>query len=241
MKDRTIQILAALITEFIDTAQPIASKKLLASNDFNISSATVRNEFAVLESVGLIESPHVSAGKIPTEKGYRFFVDTMIAQDDRPTPKAQKNIQTIFQKHLSEYRYEKTREMVFDAMRLMASLSGNIAFATLDNDRTFYLGLSNVLRLPEFVSAPEKAAQIIEVLEGKSKFHELLTNLNLPEKDVQVFIGEENILDEVNSCAMIVVRFETKYASGHLGILGPMRMRYKYNRELVRNLLEMIY
>jgi transcriptional regulator of heat shock response len=165
----------------------------------------------------------------------------MIAQDDRPTPKAQKNIQTIFQKHLSEYRYEKTREMVFDAMRLMASLSGNIAFATLDNDRTFYLGLSNVLRLPEFVSAPEKAAQIIEVLEGKSKFHELLTNLNLPEKDVQVFIGEENILDEVNSCAMIVVRFETKYASGHLGILGPMRMRYKYNRELVRNLLEMIY
>ena len=241
MKDRTIRILAALVQDFIESASPVPSKRLLESNDFNISSATVRNEFAILESVGLIHSPHVSAGKVPTQKGYRFFVDELLTQRETQREKHQALITSVFEKHLADYKLQKQKEFIFDAVRLAAQLSGNIAFATVDDDRTFYLGLSNVLRSPEFLHDPEKAAQIIEVLEGRDRFHDFLDGLQLPEGQVRFFIGEENILQEVSSCAIVVARFQTSYARGHLGILGPMRMQYGFNRELIQNLLRIIY
>ena len=81
MKERTLRILQALVEDFIETANPVASGRLLESGKFKVSSATVRNEFGVLEEVGLIESPHVSAGKVPTAKGYRFFVDELMEPD----------------------------------------------------------------------------------------------------------------------------------------------------------------
>lgn len=236
MKERTLMILSALIKDFIETANPVASKHLLETCDLDISSATVRNEFATLEEVGLIESPHVSAGKIPTQKGYRFFVDQLLTNEE----KNEKLIKEIFEKHIADYRLSKTKESLFDAMRLASQLSNNVAFATLDNDRTFYLGLSNVLRSPEFMTEPEKAAQVIEIFEGRERFSEMLESMDLKENDVKIFIGEENILKEVSSCAMVVGKFRGNLTSGYIGILGPMRMKYSYNRALVRNILEMI-
>lgn len=241
MKDRTLQILTALVEDFIDTAIPVASKKLLESHEFKVSSATVRNEFAILESIGLIHSPHTSAGKVPTQQGYRYFVDELLDKNFAQKKDEKKKIQTVFQKHVSQYRFTKSKETLIDAVRLIAQLSGNVAFATIDNDRSFYLGLSNVLRSPEFIREPEKAAQIIEVLEGRERFQKFLQELALSDGEIETLIGDENILEEVSSCSIIVTRFKTKDIEGHLGILGPMRMRYGYNRELIRNVLEMIY
>jgi heat-inducible transcriptional repressor len=236
MKERTLQILSALIQDFVETGNPVASKKLLTSGEFNISSATIRNEFALLEEIGFIRSPHISAGKIPTEKGYRFFVDELIEGDQ----KSVNELQNVFKKHIETYQLEKTKETISDSLRIMSQISGNVAFASINNDRTFYLGLSNVLRAPEFMANPEKAAQVIEVLEGRDKFQAMLQQIDIEEGQVKIFIGNENILEEVNSCAMIVAPLKTKWAEGHIGILGPMRMRYGFNRALVRNILEMV-
>ncbi len=236
MKDRTIQILQALIEDFIETANPVASKKLLKSHNLDVSSATVRNEFSLLEEVGLIESPHISAGKIPTEKGYRFFVDELIDEGE----KEMQLVTSLFEKHLQAYHLAKSKEVIFDALRIAAQMSGNVAFATLDNDRTFYLGLSNVLRSPEFIASPERAAQIVEILEGRERFRALLDSLDIPNEEIKIFIGEENLLEEISSCAMLVTSFETKNVQGKLGILGPMRMKYGFNKAIIRNILRMI-
>ncbi len=236
MKERTLQILSALIQDFVETASPVASRKLLLimSKDFDISSATVRNEFSLLEEVGLIKSPHISAGKVPTQKGYRFFVDELL-EDTRE----EQVVRSIFQKHISEYKLSKSKEILFDVVRLLAQLSGNVAFITVDNDRTFYLGLSNVLRSPEFLMQPEKAAQIVEILEGKERFRQMLESLDLEGK-IKIFIGEENLLEEISSCAMVVARFTMNEVSGTVGLLGPMRMRYGFNKALVKSALEML-
>ncbi len=244
MKERTVMILRALVEDFIETGTPVASQKLLQTHDFNISSATVRTEFSKLEEVGFIESPHISAGKIPTEKGLRFFVDEFV-EGEKSLEASKKEEMTSyvnesFQSYIKAYRTEKDKEILFDALKLVSQLSENVAFASLDSDRTFYLGLSNVLRSPEFLSDPEKAAQIVEVLEGRSRFTEFLGNLDMPKNEVKIFIGEENILEEISSCGMLVIRFENKNISGYLGILGPMRMKYDYNRQLLQNVLEMV-
>ena len=81
---------------------------------------------------------------------------------------------------------------------------------------------------------------IVEVFERREKFQEMLISLDLNLDEVKIFIGNENMFEEVQSCAMLVVRFQKNGVEGHIGILGPMRMNYGYNRALLRNVVEMI-
>jgi heat-inducible transcriptional repressor len=75
LDDRKTAILSAVVNEYITTAQPVGSQHIAAASGIGVSSATVRNEMAVLEQEGYLTQPHTSAGRIPTDKGYRFFVD----------------------------------------------------------------------------------------------------------------------------------------------------------------------
>ena len=75
LDDRKTAILRAVVEEYIATAQPVGSSHIAASHGVQVSSATVRNDMAFLEQEGYLAQPHTSAGRIPTDKGYRFFVD----------------------------------------------------------------------------------------------------------------------------------------------------------------------
>jgi len=149
-------------------------------------------------------------------------------------------VHSIFTKHVTDYKLAKSKETVLDAIRLVSQLSENVAFVHVNEDRTFYLGLSNVLRSPEFLAEPEKAAQIVEILEGRERFRNFLDNLTLTLDQVKIFIGEENMLEEISSCAMLVTPFETANASGFMGILGPMRMKYGFNKALLLEAKQLI-
>ncbi len=76
---RAAQILAALVAEYIDTAEPVGSARLAHCAGLSVSSATVRNTLAELEELGYLQQPHTSAGRIPTDRGYRFYVDQLLA------------------------------------------------------------------------------------------------------------------------------------------------------------------
>ena len=77
LDDRKASILRAVVQEYIETAQPVGSGRIAAAPGVDVSSATVRNEMATLENEGYLVQPHTSAGRIPTEKGYRYFVDSI--------------------------------------------------------------------------------------------------------------------------------------------------------------------
>ena len=78
LDERKAAILAAVVSEYIETAQPVASGHVARRTDLSVSAATVRNEMAVLEHDGYLIHPHTSAGRIPTDKGYRFYVDLLL-------------------------------------------------------------------------------------------------------------------------------------------------------------------
>ncbi|MBN2851358.1 MAG: heat-inducible transcription repressor HrcA [Clostridia bacterium] len=80
LNNRTLEILKAIVDEYVSTAEPIGSKNLLSRYDFGVSSATIRNEMSQLESEGFISQPYTSAGRIPSEKGYRFYVDNLFKE-----------------------------------------------------------------------------------------------------------------------------------------------------------------
>jgi heat-inducible transcriptional repressor len=80
LSPRAAQILAALVGEYIDTAEPVGSARLAHRAGLGVSSATVRNTLAELEELGYLQQPHTSAGRIPTDRGYRFYVDQLLAE-----------------------------------------------------------------------------------------------------------------------------------------------------------------
>ncbi len=82
LDDRKRQILQAIVEEYINTAEPVSSGTIVTKYGLNYSSATVRNEMAELETMGYLEKPHTSAGRIPSAKGYRFYVDELLKEDN---------------------------------------------------------------------------------------------------------------------------------------------------------------
>ena len=82
LNDRKKQILQAIIEEYIQTAEPVSSNAIVQKYGLNYSSATVRNEMADLEKEGFLDKPHTSAGRIPSAKGYRFYVDELLKEDN---------------------------------------------------------------------------------------------------------------------------------------------------------------
>ena len=83
LDERKTKILNAIIRNYLETGEPVGSRTISKYTDLNLSSATIRNEMADLEELGYILQPHTSAGRIPSDKGYRFYVDQLMEEKER--------------------------------------------------------------------------------------------------------------------------------------------------------------
>lgn len=234
MNERQAKLLMTIIDQFVQTALPVGSKRLLETSDFAVSSATIRAEMAMLEDEGFLVQPHISAGRVPTAKGYRMFVQKFMDPTDQ-----EQTVRTQFSRFRDEYFKHKDQERVYDAVAMMARMVPNISFATIPHrEQVYYMGLSNVLKQPEFQENPKMAASVVEVLEGN--LTNALSHLSVDD-EIRYYIGEENILPQMQSCSLIVRSYEFRGAHGTIGILGPLRMDYAYNTvalDIVTDLLQ---
>lgn len=233
MNERQAKLLVAIIDQFIATAIPVGSKRLLEAGTFDVSPATIRSEMGQLESEGFLLQPHISAGRIPTAKGYRAYVKEFME------PSAcERTVRGRFSALKEQYLQAKDRERVYEAVTLLSQMIPNVAFATVPHkDRVYYLGLANTLRQPEFQADPLLASGIVEVLE--QRLADLLARFELG-PEVRYFIGEENLLPQIQSCSFVLTTYRIRDQEGVLGIMGPMRMDYAYNTvalELVSDFL----
>lgn len=121
LDDRKAAILRAVVEEYIDTAQPVGSHHVAERSDVAVSSATVRNEMVALEREGFLAQPHTSAGRVPTDKGYRFFVD----QIARPGPLGPAERQKV--KEFFARAHGELEQMLQDTSRLLSGLTSYAA------------------------------------------------------------------------------------------------------------------
>src|SRR5437763_8111261 len=117
LDERKAAILRAIVEEHISTAQPVGSQTIARSRGLGVSSATVRNEMAVLEREGYLVQPHTSAGRIPTDKGYRFFVDPL-APPGKLGATQRQQVQDFFARTHGELE-----QMLHDTSRLLSQLT----------------------------------------------------------------------------------------------------------------------
>lgn len=127
LNDRHQRILRATVKSYIDTAEPVGSKTLTRQYDFGLSPATIRNAMAALEEWGLLFQPHTSAGRIPSDSGYRVYVDELLAP---PTQLIQQMRQALSD-YLLEERHQELEGLLQSAARILASLSGCVALITV--------------------------------------------------------------------------------------------------------------
>src|SRR5436305_991361 len=133
MNSRQARLLEAIIDQFIQTALPVGSKKLLESAEFSVSSATIRAEMSFLETEGFLEQPHVSAGRIPTVKGYRTFVQQFM----KPSTQ-ERAVRAKFDTLREQYLKHKDQEHVYEAVALLAHMIQNVSFATVPHRERVY-------------------------------------------------------------------------------------------------------
>lgn len=117
LDERKATILRAVVAEYIETAQPVGSGHVASSPEVNVSSATVRNDMAALEAEGYLAQPHTSAGRIPTEKGYRFFVDQLGGPGKLGASETQQ-VRSFFNR-----THVEMEQMLADTSRLLSSLT----------------------------------------------------------------------------------------------------------------------
>lgn len=232
LNTRQKSILDAVIREFVRTAEPVSSGRLVEKYRFSFSPATVRNDFLALEKEGYLEQPHTSAGRIPTEKGYRFFVDAHAA-DAKQTAKPGNNFLELREAHDAEHFLRM-------AAKRVAALSDGMAFAGFPaSDLFFASGLAHVFDEPEFDDMVLRT-HFAELVDGLDVImEEIFSAADFSEP--RVFIGNENPAQEARAYSMVVASLDTPYnQESVVSILGPKRMDYSRNISLLRELQELL-
>lgn len=211
LTDRQSQILNAIVDEYIHTAMPVSSGVVFGRGDFDVSCPTIRNEMAELTDMGFLAQPHTSAGRVPTEQGYRFFVDVIIDYRRRK-PKARK---------------VPARSKIMDKAREVSGKTNDLVIVITETDgEVKYLGMKKVFENPEFRTR-ESVVSMLEDLERFENYSEAIYERLT--KDLEIFIGSENPFFESPNYGMI----SSRYNDSFIALLGPMRMNYKVNLSLL--------
>lgn len=233
MTSRQEQILSAVVEQYAEVAVPVGSS--LLAKVFNVSSATIRAEMVELERLGYIKQPHTSAGRVPTDKGYRFYVNNLNENQASPTvTRAEKALASRVQ-HAG--LPERT---IRNAVDTLVELTSNLGLATI-GQQLYMSGLSNLFGQPEFMQAGQvqQVASLLDNLEPWLKEA-------APNEPLSVYIGRENPIGRTAGCSLIISRFRSPFSDrSYIGVLGPTRQSYRDVMSLVshagKELEEVLY
>ena len=229
LRQRQQTILGATIREYIRTARPVSSEELRRHFRLGLSPATIRNEMQELDEEGFLEQPHTSAGRIPTDNGYRFFVDHLIrefilsGEDQKIIDDLRKtNNEDLFIKHLA---------------RTVSRMCGAFAATGLLEDGILYKsGFAEILDEPEFEDAGEARTfgHFVDFLD------DTIEDILPDSEEDHVFIGRENPLKEARAYTMIMSSWKHPAGfNGFLTLIGPRRMDYTKSVSLINYLKEL--
>ncbi len=228
MQERKKKILKAIIKEYQRIGQPVSSQLLTERFHLDFSPATVRAEMMSLDEEGFLEQPHVSAGRVPTDKAWRFFLEE--EKDDLSSEEKRCILKRVNKLERELLSIKKVAQFLADCSRSfgVSGIFGRLSdfheagFHWLFNDFSFDDSLTEFLK---------------EVDSFEEDFSEFFNYLDEP---VQIFIGQENPIKYLRNFSLVVGAFESEIGRGVLGILGSKRMNYKKNKFVVEQVQKKI-
>ncbi|MDP2631610.1 MAG: hypothetical protein Q8P30_02465 [Candidatus Uhrbacteria bacterium] len=228
LTNREAQILGAIIEEYVESAEPIASGTLVDKYSLDCSPATVRNIMAKLEEMNLLRQPHTSAGRVPTEEGFRLYVQQFLI------PKKTSHARVPLTQ--ARAQVSDPRDIVREMAKCLVRLSGETVFSSLDEGWNYYAGISKLFEKPEFSNVDT----LRELSLAVDKFDDVMGEVfERVERDINVWIGRENPFGERMSTMLVKYQLPNGKI-GILGLVGPLRMDYERNIRLLREAKELL-
>ncbi|MDP1538583.1 MAG: hypothetical protein Q8M00_00950 [bacterium] len=229
--ERQAEILNSVVETYIKSAEPVSSKFLEEKYKFGICPATIRIEMQKLTEEGFIFQPHTSAGRLPTDKGYRFFVDDLLKRE-------------LLEENLDFEVEDWIEKEVTDSIKILqsitknlASTSSNLALGYLPDLKIFWKeGWEEIIKEPEF----EEKKVIDDFTEMIKGFEEEIEDLKIS-FDIKVYIGKESPFRKAKEFSTIVTKCHfSEKENGILAILGPKRMDYNRNIGSLNSLIRLL-
>ncbi len=223
MTERQRKLLFAIVEQYAEVASPVGSS--LLAKAFSVSSATIRSEMAQLEEMGLIMQPHTSAGRIPTDKGYRFYVNNF-TENTTPDSSERRAKRALSTRAHEGGLPERTIRNTVDTL---VELTHNLGMATI-GDQLYMSGLSNLFGQPEFMH-PGQVQEVARLLDNLEPW----LREAAPNQPLNVYIGRENPIGRAAGCSLIISKFRSPFSdTSYIGVLGPTRQSYRDVMTLVR-------
>jgi len=218
--ERQKEILNRIVADFIDLAQPISSEFLEEKHHFGICPATIRIEMQKLTDGGYLIQPHTSAGRVPTDKGYRFFVNNLF-EKGIPEEKDFLKLEDLIEREIGD-RVRFLQSLT----KNLASFSSNLALGYLfDEDLFWKEGWEDVLGEPEF----KETKVITDFADVIRHFEKEIEDIKI-NSGIKVYIGKENPFSKVKDFSIIISKCHfPNDEKGVLAIAGPKRMAYDKN------------
>lgn len=238
ISQRQEQLLLKIIDEFIETAEAVGSLSLQSKYNFKVSPATIRNEMADLVSLGYLTNFNTSGGRLPTLKGWRYFLQRLMSDGlDELDTVTQEQIKA----ELNKLKFDRSL-LLRKTISFLSKLADNPAIALVDGE-VYYAGLAEMVNIPEFRDT-SKLHEMLEILEDYYTLSKMM-NESVHEDDLNILFGEESGIDGYNEFTVVFseIRLHDK-KRGYIAVIGPNRMRYnqvlsaiKYLSKTVRYLV----
>lgn len=221
---RQAKVLACIVKINSETGKPVASKDLIEKGYFDVSGATLRNEMQALEESGLITHPHTSSGRIPTDEGFRYFVNQLMDRVQLSVREQQTLRQEILR--LQAVNAEIGRRLA----KILSMHSSQASFAILPEEVSS-TGISNILESDQL--PVEDAREIAKFFDNLDDYADQIM-ADYSDKSPQTFIGKELTLSRGSDYSMIVSGVQLPSGKkGVIGLIGPKSMKYPKNISLM--------
>jgi len=229
LSDRKQKILEAIIQDHLNTAEPVGSRQISRGYRLGVSPATIRNEMSDLEDDGYILQPHTSAGRIPSDKGYRYYVDNLMRSAGL-SPTEQELITGAYS-GVSEDMETVARHTI----SILSSLSHYAAIMMSSDDKIYHWGISKIASQPEFNDI-DQLKSFARLFEEDDLLSSVLRECAECE-GVTIRIGSENRHREMRKYSIVTASYNPR---GSLGIIGPTRMFYGKAASIVKFIAEQL-
>ncbi len=217
LTQRQIQILKAVIEEYIATAEPVGSETLDKKYNLGVSPATIRNEMVRLTDMKLLHQPHTSAGRSPTPVAMKYYVEHIMKTKDMSVTD-----EVAVKEKIWDYRQEMDK-LLREATKTLAERTKTLALTATKEGDLYYSGAANILDMPEFYDY-ELTHQLFVTLDQFDFWWAILEHQTDP---FDVVLGEEmGARSLLSQCGFVYTKFETPHMSGAIGIVGPSRQNY---------------
>jgi heat-inducible transcriptional repressor len=227
LTDRQVFILKAIVEEYTSTAEPVGSETLDKKFNLGVSPATIRNEMSYLTKQGYLAQPHTSAGRVPTPKAIRLYVNEIMREQDLSVAEEVAVKESVWDKR------HQLEPLLREAIQELAERTDSIGVAIIDDGRIFTTGYAHVLDMPEFFDI-DVTRSLFGMLDETNR---LLKYFQETEGEgTRVIMGSEFGIRHMEPVSCVYTRFNAGDQMGTIGVMGSLRFNYPKVIPLVRHI-----